>query len=927
MIWLWRSSRPTRTTTKRFSTPNNKVSLLIVSLMRITACACFSSVSSAFVAASSSHPVSTGILRRFATSSALDMDPKNNGDDVRSLAKEIEGYSRCISSAVTLSNAHVTQYGHGDQSQMLLRVTRTVEDIDNDKKRNYDYILPISTSSNNDDGAKTTPAFFPIMPPTEVNANIQMQLPSPSGDKLAIVRSDDNTKSGSSGPARQVLEVWTTATTTTAGPSLTRRIALPTNQQHGKVIQDAATFGKPSWSPDEKVLVYAVERLPPKTTSFFDPQNFLATGGQGQCGNKPNSIPGGTSTLGLGKSEGWGEQYYHIEPLLDFFLVNIETGRISKVENVPGMPNNNDDDGDPSSLGSYSLGQAIFAPDGMSLVYTGWDAGGGSDMPKRLGLIYCQQRACKLYTSSIAKELENIAKPVEYPLDPKDDADKATATEAESDFVCLTPNLRLAKSPRFSPPDKQGTSKLVFLGSEKGFDTHFGHMGLHSMDWKNGAADISTEQVVVKQRWDIRDTAALKDEGLVENISFPGLAMAGLLLDPCFVSPDTMVTSTMWGSSLQIVRINVNDGKVRLVRACVQGSNSIDSNLLTTQDLLCVTPSGGIVVNETAPNKPGVIAYMTAKEVLKDNVVNDGASAISVASLAPLAVSTCAPVPISSAFMCEYSYQMLTLERPSGDNQWSAPVQCVLLLPPQTEKEAKPPPMIVLPHGGPHSVSTASFVPEMGYLCGQSGYALLLVNYRGSVGFGQAAVEDLPSRIGDLDVKDVVHAVNHVADAGLVDPERLAICGGSHGGFLTGHCIGQYPDLFKAACMRNPVTNIASMMTSTDIPDWAVIEACGLGTYDWEQYNGASAEQLIEMYEKSPVAHSKNVKTPTLVALGTKDLRVPPSQGLEYYHILRSQGVPTKLLLYDDCDHPIGAVCSKADHWINIKIWFDKYVL
>jgi len=161
---------------------------------------------------------------------------------------------------------------------------------------------------------------------------------------------------------------------------------------------------------------------------------------------------------------------------------------------------------------------------------------------------------------------------------------------------------------------------------------------------------------------------------------------------------------------------------------------------------------------------------------------------------------------------------------------------------------------------------------------------------------------------------------------GLVDSKRLAICGGSHGGFLTGHCLGQYPDLFKAACMRNPVTNIASMITSTDIPDWCVIETCGLGTYDWSEFTGPSADQLAEMYSKSPIAHVKNVKTPTLIALGAKDLRVPPCQGLEYYHILR-RNVPTKLLLYDDCDHPIGAVGSKADNWINIKRWFDDHVL
>ena len=79
------------------------------------------------------------------------------------------------------------------------------------------------------------------------------------------------------------------------------------------------------------------------------------------------------------------------------------------------------------------------------------------------------------------------------------------------------------------------------------------------------------------------------------------------------------------------------------------------------------------------------------------------------------------------------------------------------------------------------------------------------------------------------------------------------------------------------------------MLTSTDITDWCVIEACGIGKYDWTACNTPTADQLTEMYQKSPVSHVQNGKVPPLVALGTKDLRVPPSQGLEFYNILRSR--------------------------------------
>lgn len=104
------------------------------------------------------------------------------------------------------------------------------------------------------------------------------------------------------------------------------------------------------------------------------------------------------------------------------------------------------------------------------------------------------------------------------------------------------------------------------------------------------------------------------------------------------------------------------------------------------------------------------------------------------------------------------------------------------------------------------------------------------------------------------------------------------------------------------------------------------VEGFGVGSYDWGSFQPANRDQLQKLYDCSPNAHIKSVIAPTLVALGLSDKRVPPSQGLEFFHSLRSKGVKTKLLTYDKCDHAIDLPSCEADHWINIAQWFDEHL-
>nr|CAH7731579.1 unnamed protein product [Callosobruchus chinensis] len=263
---------------------------------------------------------------------------------------------------------------------------------------------------------------------------------------------------------------------------------------------------------------------------------------------------------------------------------------------------------------------------------------------------------------------------------------------------------------------------------------------------------------------------------------------------------------------------------------------------------------------------------------------------------------------------CTYQYLDLITE---GDdcNSFNA-----IYLGPKDGKE-KSVPLIVWPHGGPHSSFTNNFILQ-GAMYLKLGYAILFINYRGSLGYGQKCVEFLPGKIGDTDVKDCILATDTALKKfSWLNPDAMALVGGSHGGFLVAHLSGQYPDKFHAVVARNPVIDVSSMSIISDIPDWCYVEA----GKEYTQKGEVDNELLLKMRKASPIVHAHKVKAPTMLQIGSKDLRVPHHQGTEYHLRLKANGVPTRMHVYDD-SHPLGSIPNEFDHIINSILWINEHL-
>jgi dipeptidyl aminopeptidase/acylaminoacyl peptidase len=241
-------------------------------------------------------------------------------------------------------------------------------------------------------------------------------------------------------------------------------------------------------------------------------------------------------------------------------------------------------------------------------------------------------------------------------------------------------------------------------------------------------------------------------------------------------------------------------------------------------------------------------------------------------------------------------------------------VHGMLVRPPQFRRGTRYP-LLVMIHGGPQGAWLDNFHSRWNaQMFAAGGYVTVLLNPRGSTGFGQRFVDEISRDWGGKVFIDIMAGVEHAARFSFVDSTRIAAAGGSYGGYMVNWINGN-SDRFDALISHAGIYNIESFYGATEelwFPEW--------------EFGGPPWEDRTYYEQWSPHRFARNFSTPTLVIHGARDYRVPDTQGFQMFTALRRQDVPARLVYFPDEGHWIGKPQNKRLWWTEVQSWLARYL-
>lgn len=226
--------------------------------------------------------------------------------------------------------------------------------------------------------------------------------------------------------------------------------------------------------------------------------------------------------------------------------------------------------------------------------------------------------------------------------------------------------------------------------------------------------------------------------------------------------------------------------------------------------------------------------------------------------------------------------------------------------------------VVVNPHGGPWARDQWGFNPEVQFLANR-GYAVFQMNFRGSTGYGRKFWEASFKQWGKTMQDDVTDGVQWLIKEGIADPKRIAIYGGSYGGYTTLAGITFTPDLYAAAVDYVGVSNLFTFMNT--IPPY------------WKPYLEMIKEMVGDpvadkdlLTSASPVFHADKIKTPLLVAQGAKDPRVNKDESDQMVAALKKRGVDVEYLVKDNEGHGFRNEENRFEFYEAMEKFLGKHI-
>ncbi|GEM10984.1 acylaminoacyl-peptidase [Rhodotorula toruloides] len=716
-------------------------------------------------------------------------------------------------------------------------------------------------------------------PPTERSDSIKHVAFSPDGKRQAVFRV---TAASEGKTEKRCIEV---ASTQSGRVECEVEVK---SEVHGDWYFDS-TFGTVAWHPSSQALVYVAEA--------------------------PSPSPSSSSTRSTRDkfvyAADWGETFAGKKSPTLFLLVLPSSPFSSLLSSASSAPSIHR----LTHQGKTSYGQPSFLPDcpdgAPRVVVTGYD-----ELPdgRKLGIVYCTNRVARVWVLefSVAAEKEEG--------DGKDGEREQEKTFEVSNTIPVSPSDRSSRSPRVVPSSTDSSkTQIVYLSNILG-SVHASCAQLHLATLSSSSSSTSSfhieECVLVKQV----DAPTADDD-------FPGLYIDQLPLQP-FVHSSTsgdegwsVVTSSSWRSRRVPLLISLFTGRVTSLAPWPRAQSETDAALPYLQANEEELESFGVLgtdgVGRVAAVRSG--CGRVGRVVVGEVMDAEGEGKVEWKVVREAGVSDELATALS-----RISYTVLPLPHFS-------PSELILVSPipidPTAESRPNLPPLIVHPHGGPHSAYTTDFSYAVAAHV-LAGYRVVLVNYPGSTGFGQHPISALPPRLGEWEVEATLasaHYLNALSLASRTKGKRL-LMGGSHGGWIACHLSARWADEWDAVVVRNPVTDLVGNAGVTDIPDWCYEETA-------TPYPLASppthldASTFTTFHSLSPLRHASRVTAPTLLVIGEADRRVPKDQGRAWFHALKGAGkAECEMLVFPGNGHPVAETVEAE--WVAFESgvrWLAKY--